>query len=813
MTLLAARPTGMSAARRLPALVRLAASLVVATALTLPLACSRSAEDRIAEAQAMLDAGQANEAITALREVLESEPDNAQANRLLGAALLQAGQPGAAVFPLESAAEKGLAEQDATASLLLARAYLQLQRTADAIHALDRVIEGAPDHTAALRLRAEAKLQANQPSDAIVDTQRLVTLAPDDFGAAVMHASALAAAGRSDDARKAFERAREIGEKSGDPSLAARGCLAVAKFEADGKNIGPAAKAYERCLESYPTDALGLRLATEFFDRSGEPEKATALWRRATEQAPENLDYRLALARRLRRAGDEAGAIALLESAATASGLPAAWQAVAEFQRGGGDLAGAEKSLTTALEASGGVNDAAIQVALADLYVEMGQLDRAEALLSKLDDEAARALVQGRVLLARGDAAGAIASFDRAIQRWPGNAGLRYLAGVAAQKSGDTARAEQELREALRADPAATDAALVLAQLALQAKDATQATQLASAFLQTRESRRAEGLRVLARAQAATGDTAAARDTLARLARLPGQAEAALTERAWIETRASGPDAAIRVIEASHIDLTDPAAESALRTLAEALVTSGKGARALERVDAAIAKHPDQPAFHAIRGAVLARGGRVDEARASYEKALALDPTSAAALSGLGTLAIAANDLPAALDLFSRAAKTSPDDAAIAYSIAQIVLAQGKQDEAVRQLREVLVLDPSHAAASNDLAWLLAAEGQQLDLALALAEQAQRLDPRPDFMDTLGWVRLQRGETDAAITSFEQAVAGKPKDPTLRYHLGLALARKGDRDRALATLREALGAGAFPDAEAARQEIARLEKQ
>ena len=129
------------------------------------------------------------------------------------------------------------------------------------------------------------------------------------------------------------------------------------------------------------------------------------------------------------------------------------------------------------------------------------------------------------------------------------------------------------------------------------------------------------------------------------------------------------------------------------------------------------------------------------------------------------------------------------------------------------RLREVLVRDPSHAGASNDLAWLLAAKGQQLDVALALAEQAQRLDPRPDFADTLGWVHLQRGETDAAIASFERAVAGKPGDPTIRYHLGLALARKGDRDRALATLREALGGGAFPDAEAARQEIARLEKQ
>ncbi len=804
---LMARPEG----RRRRRVARFGFSLLLVSAAVL--ACGRSAEDRIAEAQALLDAGQANEAVTSLREVLEQDPENAQANQLLGAALLQAGQPGAAVFPLESAAEKGLAQQDASASLMLARAYLQLQRNDDAIRALDRVIESAPDHTAAIRLRVEARLQANKAAEALADTERLVALSPDDFGAAVMNAGTLDAAGRSDEARKAYERAREIAEKSGDPSLAAKGCLALAKFEADRKNVTRAAEGYERCVEAYPTDVLGLRLATEFFDRAGEPEKATALWRRAVEQAPESLDYRFMLAKRLQREGDAAGALSLLRTAAQSSGLPAAWQAVADFQRATGDLAGAEQSLTAALEATGGVNDGTVRLALADLWVDMGQLDRAEEAVVKIEDEAQRSILKGRLLLARGDASGALAAFDGAVRRWPGNAGLRYMTGIAAQKAGDFGRAEQELREALRADPSASDAALALAQLSLQSGNAAQGAQLAQVFLQTREGHRSEALRTLARAQAETGDFAAARETLARLGKLPDQGTTAVIERAWLEARAGGPRASVRVIEESRLDLTNPASEEALRALADGLVADGKTEQALERINAALAKHPDAKAFHEVRAAVLARSGRLDEARLSYEKALGLDPKSGRALAGLGALAIDAGDLPGALDLFDRAVQNSPDDSAAAYSAAQVVLAQGNQDDAMRRLREVLVRDPAHAGASNDLAWLLAAKGEQLDIALALAEQAQRLSPRPDFTDTLGWVRLQRGEVDAAIAAFEQAVAGRPGDPTLRYHLGLALARKGDRDRALATLREALGAGAFPDAEAARQEIARLEKQ
>lgn len=791
----------------------IAVALLCVSAGTFAAGCGRSAEDRIAEAQALIDAGQPNEAVATLREVLESDPENAQANLLLGAALLQYGQPGAAVFPLEKAAEKGLAQQDAGASLLLVRAYMKLKRSADAIRALDRVIEGAPDNTAALQLRVKVKLEVGRAEEALADTQRLIALAPDDFNAAGLNATALADAGRENEARKEFKRAREIGSQSGDPSLAARGCFALAGFEAAHKNTAGAMEEFERCTEAYPTDALGLRLATEFFDQTAHPEKATALWRRAVEQAPESLDYGLTLAGRLRRAGDEAEALALLRTAAESSGLPAAWQATADFQRTGGDLAGAEQSLTAAIEASGGVNDGPLRLALANLYVDMGQLDRAEEALAKLDDEAQRSLIQGRLLLARGDASGALDAFDVSVRRYPGNVGIRYMAGIAAQKAGDLGRAEQEFREALRADPTASDAALVLAQLALQSGKGEQALQFAQNFLQYREGHQAEGLRVLARAQAASDDLTGARETLAALAKLPGQGTIAITERAWLEARKGGPRAAMRVIEESRVDLTDPASEEALRVLVEGLLVEGKGARALERVDAALAKHSESAAFREIRGAVLARTEHADEARADYEKALALDPKSARALSGLGALAVAAGDLPRALDLFERAAQSSPDDVSAAYSAAQIVLAQGNQEESLRRLREILAHDPSHAGASNDLAWMLASKGQELELALALAEQAQRLSPKPEFADTLGWVRLQLGELDAAITAFEEAVAGKPKDPTLRYHLGLALARRGDSKRALATLHEALNSGTFPDAEAARQEIARLESQ
>jgi tetratricopeptide (TPR) repeat protein len=125
----------------------------------------------------------------------------------------------------------------------------------------------------------------------------------------------------------------------------------------------------------------------------------------------------------------------------------------------------------------------------------------------------------------------------------------------------------------------------------------------------------------------------------------------------------------------------------------------------------------------------------------------------------------------------------------------------------------VIRRSPGQAGARNDLAWLLAESGQDLDRALALAKAAHKIDPNPNITDTLGWVYLQRGDNAHAAELFQEALDKRPDSPSIRYHLGLALARQGDHQRALELLRQAVKGGPFPEADAARSEIARLETQ
>jgi len=56
-----------------------------------------------------------------------------------------------------------------------------------------------------------------------------------------------------------------------------------------------------------------------------------------------------------------------------------------------------------------------------------------------------------------------------------------------------------------------------------------------------------------------------------------------------------------------------------------------------------------------------------------------------------------------------------------------------------------------------------------------------------------------------------KALEERPDSPSIEYRLGMALAAKGDTKEARAVLTRALERPAFPEADAARAELARLQ--
>jgi tetratricopeptide (TPR) repeat protein len=756
----------------------------------------------MAEVRALQDVGQFTESIDELREILAVAPNLPEANYRLGIALVQTGEPSRAVWALQKASESP--EYAIVAGLMLASATYSLQNHEEAVRAATKVLEIDPERMVALLIRAQARLGARQHEEAWEDTQRLVELYPDEYRVRVLEAALLMDMNRLEEAEIANNRLKEMGAASGDPQIANRSCLAPAFFANDNlRDVERAEELYEDCLEKFPTDSFVVGQSMKFFDQIGKPERSTELIRRSVEAAPEALSLRVNLANRLVRAGKpEEGEQVLLE-AVESFGSAAAWNLLSSFYRRTQDPAKALGAIEKVIELSGGGGDP----------LRFTQADRAEEVMKSLDEPTYARLIQGRILLERGDAKAALAEFDHGIRHWPNNAGARYLAALAAYELGDFERAMSELREAVRVEPGATEAPLLLASLHFARGEYSLATSFVRIYVRgPARAQLVQAYTVGIRALVALKQYEAARKTVESLEKVPEAGHAPLIELAEIDRAEKGIEAAIERIEKSGEDLTDPDNGELLRTLAGHLSAAGRIDAALAKVDAALRRNADSSPHHELRGNLLGQLKRAAEARAAYAKALELDPDNAVAIAGAATLAARDGDLPGAVEGFDRAAELAPDQHSFAYSAAQLSLSSGDKAGAETRLRELIRRAPGHAGARNDLAWILGERGEELDLALALAEEARRIDPSPDMLDTLGYVHLKRDEPSAAVAALELALEGRSDSPSIRYRLGTALGRAGDTERARKMLQIALEAGAFPEAEAARRELARLEQ-
>ncbi len=788
-----------------------AAHTLCALALALgALGCGGDIEARMAEVRALQDVGQFTASIEELREILAIVPDLPEASYRLGVALVQTGEPSRAVWALEKAAESK--EYAIPAGLLLATAHFANQSFEATVAAADRVLELDPERKAALQLRAKGHLGAGNLEAALEDATRLREGSPDDYTINVLHATILADLGRLEESDEGHMRIKQMALDSGDPALAPRGCIAPALFVRDyPKDEERAEELFDDCVERFPTDGFVIGEAVRFYDRIGKPEKGTALVRRSVEEAPENLTLRSNLANRLRNQGDADGAEQVLLEAVESFKSAGAWDLLANFYRQQGEPAKALEAIEKVIELSGGGSDQ-LRFTQGDVLIDLGELDRAEEIAGTLQQPTYAKLLEGRIRLERGDAAGALALFDQGIRAWPDNAGARYLAGLAARDLGDYDRAISELREAVRADASATPAAEILSRLYYERGDYVEAIRFGKSALRRRGANRGDLYAIGARAQTELGSYDEARDTARSLSNIPGEKLRGSLELVRVERAASGPAAARAVIEESGLDLADPANEELLRAWVDLEVAEGNAEAGLAKADAVLAAHPEHAGYQEIRGTLLLQLQRADEATEAYRKAAELDPELASAWAGLGSMAAHGNDLAKAVEYFDKASELSPQTSVYAYSAGQLAFASGDLPGAERRLREVVRRFPGHAGSRNDLAWILAEQGKELDYALQLAEEAQRLDPSPDVLDTLGWVRLKRGEPSAAVAALEQAVEARSDSPSIRYRLGLALSKSGDPERAKEMLKAAVASGAFPEAQDAQRELAQLDQ-
>jgi len=725
--------------------------LVVAVALV-GLACTQQKQDPLVEIRKLQEEGRYAATVDPLRMLVDEDPSRIEAQYLLGTALLRSGNGGLAVWPLRVAAQSP--EYAVEARMMLAQAMLESRTAPDAIRVLDEILEMEPDNVRALVLRIQAYQATGRNEDALVDIERVLELDPDNVPVLVPRVTALIASKKIDEAEAAIEDARKRLDDAGgevDPSAPPMLCVARGLFAFEKGEREVAEKQYADCLEKFPDNPFVINETTSFYMMLGQQDRGIDLLKSALERTG-NSAFRVALANWMMALGKVDEHERLLREQAETEQSVEAWFRLADLYVGRDEFDKALEAFDRAITLSPNPPET-LRFAYADTLVQAGQFDKARKVVEGLEQSVFRDLITGRILLAEGDPRGALASFEKGILLWPNSAAARFLAGQAAEQIGDFERAVSEYRESVRADASRTKAGLELAALYSAQGHNLDALDAIQRFLQENPGD-LEGTIAAIRIAHKIRRYGLASEGLKRLAAMPGQAARATAEHATLlaESSPDGASAAVKTIEESKLDLTDPANAVALRALITSLTKLGENAKAQERVNSALRAHPDVAAFHALNGRVLKAAGKpVDQSRAEFDRALELDPDEAEAVIGLAELAAEAGETDAALTLYDRAAALDTDHADAALAAAQLALGAGRTAQAKQRFEAILIAHPREASASIELARILAEQGE-FEASLDQAHRAEWLKA-PDAEKTLAWIeglRAQRSDAGNA---------------------------------------------------------------
>ncbi len=143
-----------------------------------------------------------------------------------------------------------------------------------------------------------------------------------------------------------------------------------------------------------------------------------------------------------------------------------------------------------------------------------------------------------------------------------------------------------------------------------------------------------------------------------------------------------------------------------------------------------------------------------------------------------------------------------PDDIGAELLLAENLTRSADNEQAIARYESILERAGEQAVVLNNLAWLYYQENDER--AEQVARRAMELLPDSGApADTLGWILLNAGQTEAATRHLTRAESLSPRDPGIKYHLAVAYQRAGDLERAKRTIEQSLDLADFSERPAA----------
>jgi putative PEP-CTERM system TPR-repeat lipoprotein len=668
------------------------------------------------------DSGDTRAAIIELKNVLQIDPDHAEARWLLARSYIALGDGASAQKELERAGDLGFSNPEMDRAAV--RALLLQGQFEDALTRIQRV------------------------SASDFDAQWLVLRGQGELGMQNVGA-----------AREAFEAAIRSDPANTD---ARRGLARIGLMDGDTQ---AAEQQLDKALETARDDMQTWLLKGELEMSLRKPEAAQGSFEKALELSPTSAVARMGIVRAMLAQGKTADASAHIDILAKASpNHPMVNYLRALAARQANDLDTAQAALREVLGVA--PNHAPSLLQAGQIHYMRREFEQARDVLRRyldqLPDNLAAKKLLAAVYIELKQPEKAVDLLGPMAAQAPNDPQLLAMLGTAHMSQRDFQAGRTYLGQAADLAP---DAAAIRTQLAvshLAAGDSEDAiTELEAALESNPEFSRADVLLILTHFQNREFDKALAAATKL-VEKQPENPQVRNLLGAAFEAKQDFPKARESYAKASALD---PNYVTAALNLARLDLRDGKTAEARAAYEAILEKHPDQPVALVALAKMASDEGRAQEGVALLERAREKNPRAVQPRLILANYQLRRGNAGEALDLAREAYEISPQLPAAALLLGRAQIANGQPDEAISTLSELAERYPDSVDTHMQLAL---AYGQKRDVESTRRALNRVLELSPGHpLATLGLgnLALRTGKLDEAMTIARQLQQSHPKSP------------------------------------------------
>jgi tetratricopeptide (TPR) repeat protein len=564
----------------------------------------------------------------------------------------------------------------------------------------------------------------------------------------LLHAEAMIARGQNDLALK-FLRKEYLVFKTA-PGKGTRLRLFIARILAQEGSTSEAVAIYEDLRKAYPNIGLYAHELAQLYTQIKQDKQARAVYESVLASEPHDMSAISGLVDVLIRTNDLSGAYALLDRVSGEAGSEQVWALILNFYLREGRLDEAVTLAKSYVERS--PSNPVAQVALAELLWKRGDLKEARSAFDaalKLAPDFPLAQRRAYLDLQENHPSDAVALLRKVVEKSRSDEMRTFLA-IALQADGKAQEAGDILKEISGSAQSASSlldlprwyyAVLCAGEADLQAADAANDL-LAKSDLGSPEERQQLLQSVAAASEPVRREAAARLNLVILLSALPFPGAA--LQQAEIVRKLLPDEPLAACWQAQLLDISghyEAAVEQyrqiiaahpkflrARSLLAESHQRNHHIEKAVEVLDDSltVAKPGDAAAIQLLLGRIYEEQGRLEQAIASYQAAMAQDSCKAYALNNLALLyALRRNDLESAMPLAEQAEK----------------------------------LDPRHPAIQDTCGWILYLRGKYEEAMFKLVKAKAGLPNLPTVRYHLGKALLKVGRRDEARAELEQALA------------------------------------------------------